>query len=153
MHPKKSKTTQSKASSSKEVEAIIKKAGGWKGNKLAELRSLIRKAEPDLVEEVKWKMPSKPHGVPVWSKNGIVCHMDILKHAVRLNFHQGAKLKDAHKLFNARMESKTMRAIDFGEDDSIQEAKLKSLIVEALRANKAKAGQRSQSPSRRPVDW
>lgn len=124
----------------KEIEAIIKKAGGWKGKKLSQIRSIVRKTDPDLIEEVKWKMPSRPEGVPVWSHQGIVCHVDVLKNAVRLNFHQGAQLKDPMKLFNARLDSKSVRAIDFGEEDSVNETGLKKLVLEAIRVNKAKVG-------------
>lgn len=128
---------------SKEIEAIIKKAGGWKGKKLSQIRSIVRKTDPDLTEEVKWKMPSKPEGVPVWSLQGIVCHVDVLKNAVRLNFHQGAQLKDPMKFFNARMDSKTMRAIDFGEEDKIDEGvSRRALVTQAVRVNSAKASVR-----------
>jgi hypothetical protein len=123
---------------SKEIDAIIKKAGTWKGKKLTELRIIIRKTDADLVEEVKWKMPSKPEGVVVWSGAGIVCHADVLKNAVRLNFHQGAQMKDPKDLFNARLDSKTVRAIDFGEDDPLNKVSLEALIREAVRVNRAK---------------
>ena len=99
------------------------------------LRSLIKQADPAVVEEVKWKKPSKPEGVPVWSHEGIVCVADILKNAVRLTFPKGAQLKDSKKLFNTRLDSKTVRAIDFREDDTIDEAALKALILEAVGLN------------------
>lgn len=138
MAAKSSKATPSPASISKEIEAIINKVGGWKGRKLTQLRSIIRKTEPDLMEEVKWKMPSKPEGVPVWSSNGIVCHVDILKNAVRLNFHRGTQLKDPKRLFNARLDSKTVRAIDFGEEEVINEAAVKALVQQAVKINQSK---------------
>jgi hypothetical protein len=123
----------------KEIEAIIAGAGGWKAKKLRELRGAINKASPKLVEEVKWKMPSKPLGVPVWSYDGMLGHIDILKSAVRLNFANGAKMKAPKNLFNARLDSKTVRAIDFSEEDAVNAASIKALILEAMRVNAAKA--------------
>src|SRR5690349_166003 len=90
---------------SQEIDAIIKAAEAWKGRKLKQLRAVIKKASPALVEEVKWKMPSKPEGVAVWTHEGIICHADILKNAVRLTFHKGAQMKDPKKLFNTRLDS------------------------------------------------
>jgi hypothetical protein len=77
---------------------------------------LIKKADPDLVEEVKWKKPSKPEGVPVWSHDGILCVADTLKNAVRLTFPKGAQMKDPKNLFNTRLDSNSVRAIDFYEN-------------------------------------
>jgi len=125
-------------SPSQEIDAIIKIPGDWRGKKLAELREVIRKADPDLVEEVKWKKPSKPSGVPVWSHDGILCVADTLKNAVRLTFPKGAQLKDSKKIFNTRLDSKTVRAIDFHEDDAVDEAALKALIRDAVRLNTPK---------------
>jgi hypothetical protein len=82
-------TSPKDPTASKQIDAIIKKAKDWQGKKLKQLRALIRKADPALVEEVKWKMPSKPEGVAVWSHEGIICHADLLKNAVRLTFHKG----------------------------------------------------------------
>jgi hypothetical protein len=105
---------------------------------------LIRKADPAVVEEVKWKKPSRPEGVPVWSHAGILCVADTLKNAVRLTFPKGAQIKDPKKLFNTRLDSKTVRAIDFHEDDPVDEAALKALILEAVRLNTQKsAGDKS----------
>ncbi|QYK50046.1 MAG: DUF1801 domain-containing protein [Anaerolineales bacterium] len=128
-----------KASAS-EINAIIKKAEGWKGKKLTELRAIISKADPALLEEVKWKMPSKPEGVIVWSHNGIVCHADVLKTSVRINFHKGKQLKDPKKLFNARLDSSSVRAIDFPEDGSVDKAALTALVQGGVRLNSAKTG-------------
>ena len=124
---------------SQEIDAIIKKSGDWRGKKLAQLRAVIKKADPAVVEEVKWKKPSKPEGVAVWSHNGILCMADILKSAARLNFIKGKQIKDPKKLFNARLDSSGVRAIDFHEDDVINEAALKALVVEAVRINVSKA--------------
>lgn len=106
--------------------------------KLSQLRAVIRKAHPAVVEEVKWKKPSKPSGVPVWSHEGNICIADTLKNAVRLTFPKGAQVKDPKKLFNTRLDSKTVRAIDFFEDDVVNETALKALIADAVRLNKPK---------------
>jgi hypothetical protein len=129
-------------SASQEIDAIIEASGGWRGQKLSRLRALIRKAGPALIEEVKWKKPSNPMGVPVWSHDGIICIADTLKNAVRLTFPQGAQMKDPKKLFNTRLDSKTVRAIDFHEGDPVDEAALKALILEAMRLNTLKKPQR-----------
>src|SRR5512147_1165694 len=113
---------------SQQIDAIIKEPGDWRGKKLSQLRALIKKADPTVVEEVKWKKPSRPAGVPVWSHDGIICIADTLKNAVRLTFPKGAQLKDRKKLFNTRLDSNTVRAIDFREGDPVDEAALKDLI-------------------------
>jgi len=129
-------------SPSQQIDAIIKQAGGWRGKKLSELRALIKKADPAVVEEVKWKKPSNPMGVPVWSHDGNVCIADTLKNAVRLTFPKGAQMKDPKKLFNTRLDSKTVRAIDFHEGDTVDEAGLKALILDAVRLNMSKERER-----------
>lgn len=126
-------------SASQQIDAIIKAQSDWRGKKLSQLRACIKKADPAVVEEVKWKMPSKPMGVPVWSHDGIICHADILKNAVRLTFHKGAQMKDLNKLFNTRLDSKTVRAIDLYEGSTVNEAALKALVLNAARLNTAKA--------------
>ena len=123
---------------SQQIDAIINEPGDWRGKKLSQLRALIKKADPAVVEEVKWKKPSKPAGVPVWSHDGIICVADTLKNAVRLTFPKGAQLKDPKKLFNTRLDSKTVRAIDFHEGDTVDEAGLKALILDAVRLNTLK---------------
>jgi hypothetical protein len=125
-------------SPSQQIDAIIKEPGDWRGKKLAQLRASIRKADPAVVEEVKWKKPSKPSGVPVWSHDGILCVADTLKNAVRLTFPKGARMKDPKKLFNTRLDSKTVRAIDFHEGDTVDEAALKALILDAVKLNAPK---------------
>lgn len=123
-------------SASAQIDDIIKKSTDWHGDKLSQLRGLIRDTDPSLIEEVKWKKPSKPEGVPVWSYNGIVCIGEILKNAVRLTFPKGAQVKDPKKLFNTRLDSKSVRAIDFYENDNVNETALKALIVNAISLNK-----------------
>jgi hypothetical protein len=122
-------------SASEQIDDIIKKSDDWRGAKLAQLRAVIKEADPSVVEEVKWKKPSKPEGVPVWSHDGILCVADTLKNAVRLTFPKGAQLPDPKKLFNTRLESNTVRAIDFHQDDPVDEASLESLILEAMELN------------------
>jgi hypothetical protein len=126
-------------SPSQQIDAIIKEPGDWRGKKLSQLRTVIKKADPAVVEEVKWKKPSKPMGVPVWSHDGIVCIGDTLKNAVRLTFSKGAQMKDPKKLFNTRLDSKTVRAIDFYEDSNVDEAGLTALIQGAVKLNTSKA--------------
>lgn len=123
---------------SEQIEAIIEKAGGWRGTTLARLRALIKQADPAVVEDVKWKKPSRPEGVPVWSHDGMVCVADTLKNAVRLTFPKGARVNDPKKLFNTRLESKTTRAIDFHEDEAIDELALVALIADAVRVNSSR---------------
>jgi hypothetical protein len=125
-------------SPSQQIDAMIKKQGGWRGRRLSQLRGLIQKADPAVVEEVKWKKPSNPMGVPVWSHDGIVCIGDTLKNAVRLTFPKGAQMKDPKKLFNARLESNTVRAIDFHEGEPVDEAALGGLIRDAVGLNTPK---------------
>jgi hypothetical protein len=129
-------------SPSQQINAIIKEAGDWRGRKLSQLRALIRKADPAVVEEVKWKKPSNPMGVPVWSHDGILCVGDMLKNAVRLTFPKGAQMKDPKKLFNTRLDSKTVRAIDFHEGDTLNDAAVKALILDAARLNTSKKRER-----------
>jgi hypothetical protein len=129
-------------SPSQQIDAIIKEPGDWRGTKLSQLRAVIKKADPAVVEEVKWKKPSKPSGVPVWSHDGNICIADTLKNAVRLTFPKGAQIKDPKKLFNTRLDSKTVRAIDFHEDDTVDEAALKALILEAVGLNTPKERER-----------
>lgn len=126
-------------SAARQIDAIINQHDDWRGEMLSRLRALIKQADSALVEEVKWKKPSRPEGVPVWSHDGILCFCDTLKNAVRLTFPKGAQMKDPQKLFNTRLDSKTVRAIDFHESDAINEAALKALMLEAVGLNKSKA--------------
>lgn len=126
-------------SPSQEIDDIIKNIKDWRGIKLSQLRVIIKKTDPKVTEEVKWKKPSKPEGVPVWSHDGIICVADTLKSAVRLTFPQGVQIKDPKKLFNTRLDSKTVRAIDFFDNDAVDETALKKLIEEAVKVNMHKA--------------
>jgi hypothetical protein len=123
------------AGAAEEIDAIIAKATDWRGAALSRLRGIVLGAGPAIVEEVKWKKPSRPEGVPVWSLDGIVCIGEMLKSAVRLTFPKGARLKDPKQLFNARLDSGSVRAIDFGEGEQVPAAAVKALVREAVRLN------------------
>ena len=125
-------------SPSRQIDAIIKKSSDWRGETLSQLRALILGADPAVVEEVKWKKPSNPMGVPVWSHDGMICIGEALKNAVRLTFPHGAQLKDPKSLFNARMDSNAIRAIDFRKGETWDEASLKALVLEAVALNTSK---------------
>src|SRR5207244_7804185 len=114
------------ASASQQIDAIVRKTTGWRGERLGQLRALIRGADPGVIEEVKWKKPSRPEGVPVWSHDGIVCVGEALKNAVRLTFPKGAQLKDPKGLFKTRPDTSTRRAIDRHQGDTIRAATSKS---------------------------
>lgn len=120
---------------SQEIDAILRQADDWRGETLSRLRGIVLGAGPAVAEEVKWKKPSRPEGVPVWSFDGIVCIGEMLKKAVRLTFPKGAQLEDPSKLFNARLDSKSVRAVDFFEGEQVPEAALRALIVEAAGLN------------------
>jgi hypothetical protein len=120
---------------SRAIDAIISKSSDWRGETLSRLREVVLDAGPPVTEEVKWKKPSRPEGVAVWSLNGILCIGEMLKNAVRLTFPKGAQMNDPKRLFNARMDSGTVRAIDFGEGENPPKTALKALIREAVALN------------------
>jgi hypothetical protein len=120
---------------SRAIDAIIEAPGDWRSTTLARLRAVILSADASIVEEVKWKKPSRPMGVPVWSREGNICIGEALKSAVRLTFPKGALLPDPEHVFNARLNSATARAVDFGQDDRVHEAALRTLIVQAVALN------------------
>jgi len=124
---------------SQQIDDIISKPGDWRGETLAYLRALIKEADPAVVEDVKWRKPSKPEGVPVWSHDGMICVADTLKRAVRLTFPKGAQLQDPQQLFNARLDSNAVRAIDVHEDATVDAAALRALVLEAVGLNQSKA--------------
>jgi hypothetical protein len=117
------------------VDERIEELGDWRGQTLARVRGLIKQAEPDVVEEVKWRKPSSPLGVPVWSREGIICTGETYKDKVKFTFAKGASLEDPSKLFNSSLEGNVRRAIDIHEGDEIDEAALKGLIGEAVALN------------------
>jgi hypothetical protein len=122
-------------SASQEIDAIIDNADDWRGETLARVRAAVLGADPAIVEQVKWKKPSRPQGVPVWARDGNLCIGEMLKHVVRLTFPKGAAVPDPQQLFNARMTSKTVRAIDFGEGEPVPEAAVQALVREAADLN------------------
>ncbi len=129
-------------SSSREIDSMIKATTDWRGKMLSRLRKSILQADPAVVEEVKWKKPSNPEGVPVWSRDGIVCIANILKGAVRLTFPEGAQIKDPNKLFNTRLDSKTVRAIDYHEGEIVDEVGLKAIVLQAVALNSLEVRER-----------
>lgn len=124
-----------KSSSNPAVDAVSKTKGDWRSETLAHIRTLIQSADPEVVEEVKWRKPSNPAGVPVWTHNGIICTGETYKDKVKLTFAKGASLNDPANLFNSSLEGNTRRAIDICEDDKINEKALKALIRAAVELN------------------
>jgi hypothetical protein len=129
---KKSATAKSE-SPSRLIDARIRELGDWRGKTLAHVRAMIKQADPEVVEEWKWR------GVPVWSHDGIICTGETYKSVVKLTFAKGASLKDPSRLFNSSLEGNTRRAIDLHEGDEIKEDAFKTLIRAAAAVNKSKA--------------
>lgn len=119
----------------KNTAAAVK--GDWRSETLKRVRTLIQQADPEAVEEIKWRKPSNPAGVPVWSHDGIICTGETYKDKVKLTFARGAALPDPSGLFNASLEGNARRAIDISEGDKINERALKSLIRAAVALNTA----------------
>ena len=111
--------------------------GDWRAETLSNIRRLIKQADPEVVEEMKWKKRSNPDGVPVWSHDGLICTGETYKNHVKLTFGKGAQLKDPKGLFNAGLDSKSRRAIDLHEGDSIDEDAFEELIREAVALNQS----------------
>jgi hypothetical protein len=126
-------------SPSKLTGAKSEELGDWREEILSRLRALIEQADPEAVEESKWKKPSKPEGTPVWSHDGIICTGETYKSVVKLTFANGALLDDPAGLFNSSLEGNVRRAIDFSEGDKVNEKALKSLIRAAVAMNASKA--------------
>jgi hypothetical protein len=124
-------------SDSQLIDQRIAAIGGWRGETLARLRALIREADPEVVEAVKWRKPSNPAGVPVWEHHGLICTGETYRDKVKLTFARGASLDDPKALFNASLDGGTRRAIDFFEGDRIDGEALKALIRAAVAANLA----------------
>jgi hypothetical protein len=117
------------------IDARIEELGDWRGETLARVRALIKQADPEVVEEVKWRKPSAPAGVPVWSHDGLICTGEVYKSRVKLTFAKGASLEDPSGLFNSSLEGNTRRAIDIHESEEIDEEALKDLIRAAVALN------------------
>ena len=114
------------------IDARIEELGDWRGKTLSRLRALVKQADPEVVEEWKWR------GVPVWSHQGIICTGETYKNVVKMTFAKGAALKDPSGLFNSSLDGNTRRAIDFHEGEKINEAALTNLIRAAVTLNKSK---------------
>jgi hypothetical protein len=125
--------SQKSESPSQLIDARIEELGDWRGKMLSRLRALVKEADPEIVEEWKWR------GVPVWEHDGIICTGETYKNIVKMTFAKGAALKDPSGLFNSSLDGNTRRAIDFHEGETIGEEALKTLIRAAVTLNKSKA--------------
>jgi len=125
--------SQGDRSPSQLIDARIKELGDWRGEMLSRLRTLVKEADPDVIEEWKWR------GVPTWYHDGIVCTGETYKSVVKMTFARGAALKDPSGLFNSSLDGNTRRAIDFHEGEKIDEKALKTLVRAAVTLNKSKA--------------
>ncbi|MCX6358345.1 MAG: DUF1801 domain-containing protein [Armatimonadetes bacterium] len=121
--------------SSQHIDTKMRELGDWRGEALARVRALIKQAGPDVVEEVKWRKPSSPGGVPVWSHSGIICTGETYKSVVKMTFAKGASLPDPAGLFNSSLEGNARRAIDVHEGDQIDEEAFRALIRAAVALN------------------
>ena len=124
------------------IDARIAELDDWRGETLARIRAVLTRADPDLVEEWKWR------GVPVWSHAGIICTGETYKSAVKMTFAKGASLDDPSRLFNASLDGNTRRAIDFHEGDTVDEEALKALVRAAVALNASSAARRPKSASK-----
>ena len=124
--------SQKSGSPSQLIDARIKELGDWRGEMLRRLRSLVKEADPEVVEEWKWR------GVPVWEHDGIICTGETYKNVVKMTFAKGAALKDPSGLFNSSLDGNTRRAVDFHEGEQIDEEALKTLVRAAATLNKSK---------------
>lgn len=131
-------STPAEESASALIDAKIARTGGWRGETLSRVRALIRQADPDIVEDVKWRKPTNPEGVPVWSHAGIVCTGETYRDKVKLTFAKGAAVDDPASLFNASLDGGTRRAIDLHEGDAFDEAAFMALIRAAVAVNLGK---------------
>jgi hypothetical protein len=126
--------SQKSASPSQLLDARIKELGDWRGEMLSRLRALVKEADPEVVEEWKWR------GVPVWSHDGLICTGETYKNVVKMTFAKGATLEDPSALFNSSLEGNVRRAIDFREGEKVSEDALKTLVRAAVALNTSKAG-------------
>ena len=148
---KKSTTsTGADATPSALIDARIAAMKDWRGAALAQVRKIIRQADPAVVEEVKWRKPSNPFGVPVWEHDGIICTGETYKNYVKLTFAKGAALDDPSKLFNASLEGNVRRAIDIHEGDKIDAMALKALVSAAVALNVSARAARARPSRKKP---
>lgn len=131
-------SSQVEQSASEQIDAKIAAMGDWRGAVLAKVRRLIREADPEVTEDVKWRKPSNPAGVPVWECGGLICTGEVYKDKVKLTFARGAAVDDPAKLFNSSLDGGTRRAIDIREGDAIDKAAFKALVRGAIAVNMQK---------------
>lgn len=124
------------------IDAMFAGLGDWRGTALSKLRTLIKQADPDVVEELKWRKASNPTGVPVWSDAGMICTGETYKDHIKLTFAKGAALDDPHGVFNASLDGNLRRAIDVYETDKVNGTAFKALVRAAVALNKAGARRR-----------
>ena len=137
---------QNSTSPSQLIDARIKELGDWRGKMLSRLRTLVKEADPEVVEEWKWR------GVPVWSHDGLICTGETYKNVVKMTFANGAALKDPSRLFNSSLDGNTRRAIDFHEGEKINEGALKALVRAAIDYNQLKLKKKAPAGARAKVD-
>jgi hypothetical protein len=130
-------------SASQLISERVAELGDWRGETLSRMRSLIKEADPDVVEEWKWVKPTMP-GTPVWSHDGIICTGESYKNVVKLTFAKGASLKDPARLFNSSLEGNVRRAIDIREGEELDESAFKALVRQAVALNKSGKSKRSK---------
>src|SRR6516225_5643365 len=129
----KKSSSQNSMSPSQLIDARIRELGDWRGKMLSRLRTLVKEADPEVIEEWKWR------GVPVWSHDGLICTGETYKSVVKMTFAKGAALKDPARLFNSSLDGNTRRAIDFHEGEAINAEALKTLVRAAVTLNKSKS--------------
>ena len=117
------------------IDQRIRELGGWRGETLARVRALIHEAEPDIEEDCRWVKPTNPSGVPVWSRNGIICTGETYASVVKLTFMKGASLADPSRLFNSSLDGNARRAIDIHEGDTLDARAFKALVKAAVAQN------------------
>jgi hypothetical protein len=132
------------------IDARIAALDDWRGAVLAQARKIIRQADPDVVEDVKWRKPSNPFGVPVWEHDGIICTGETYKNRVKLTFARGAALDDPSQLFNASLDGNLRRAIDIHEGDEIDGTALKALVRAAVALNMSAQAARARPSRKKP---
>ncbi len=130
-------------SASELISTRVAELGDWRGKTLSRMRTLIKQADPDIVEEWKWVKPTKP-GTPVWSHDGIICTGESYKSVVKLTFAKGAALKDPARLFNSSLDGNVRRAIDIHEGEEVDESAFKTLVRQAVALNKADRADKSK---------
>jgi hypothetical protein len=133
------------------IDEKIKELRDWRGETLARLRQLIKAADPEVVEQVKWRKPSNPGGVPVWWDDGIICTGETYQDKVKLTFDKGAKLKDPARLFNSSLDGNTRRAIDLREGDKLNERAFKTLVRAAAALNESFLPKPKKSKAKKPA--